>query len=242
MEKNALLQLGLTEKEADIYLLLVRLGPSPATTLSRLSRIKRTSMYDVLHGLEKKHLITTFKQKGIAYYVVDDIKKLRQEQQERVSIANNLVETLKRQQGNFEGIHIQYYRGKAGYMEMYEDILESNPDELRGWMNLDEFYTAINKEFEADWTKKRIKKGIKVKLILQESELTREFQKMNPTSNRETVLLEPGQFPFSATCLLYSDYVTYFDPHGDISGVRIHSPNLAQLQNQLFEMTWQLHT
>jgi sugar-specific transcriptional regulator TrmB len=234
MEKNALLQLGLTEKEADIYLLLIRLGASPATTLSRLSRIKRTSMYDVLHGLEKKHLITVFKQKGIAYYVVDDIKKLRQEQQERVSIAENLVETLKRQQGNFEGIHVQYYRGITGYMEMYEDILETNPEELRGWIHLDHFVSAMDPEYEDNWTKTRIKKGMTIRLIMQDTDYAKKYKK----DACETRLLSSEKFPFKTTCLMYDDYITFFNPHGDIAGIRIHNPDLAQMQNQMFELSW----
>jgi len=238
MEKNALLQLGLTEKEANTYLLLIRLGPSPATTLSRLSRIKRTSMYDVLHGLEKKGLITQFKQKGIAYFVVDDIKKLHQEQTERVNIAERLVETLKRQQGNYDGIHIQYYRGKSGYLEMYQDILEANPKEFRGWIHLDHFLSPMDAKHEKTWTKERIRRKINVRLIMQDTEAARVYQSKDKDSLRETRLLPKDQFPFDTTCLLYDDYITYFSTLGDVTGIRIHNPNLAQMQNQIFELSW----
>ena len=195
-------------------------------------------MYDVLHGLQKKGLIVEFKQKGVTFFVVDDIKKLHQEQKERVSIASNLVDTLKRQQGRYDGIHVQYYRGKTGYVEMYEDILESQPKEIRGWIHLDEFLSAIDPNYEQHWTRTRIKKKLPIRLIMQDTKAGRDYQKSDPTSCRETRLIDSKSFPFVTTCLLYDDYITFFNPRGDLAGIRIHNPDLATMQNQIFEFNW----
>jgi len=45
--------LGFSPKEAKVY-------PSPASTIARLTHIKRTSMYDIPNALLEKNLIITY--------------------------------------------------------------------------------------------------------------------------------------------------------------------------------------
>lgn len=53
-----LVKLGLSEKEAMLYLALLRFGPSPVSPLARRVKLKRVTVYTVLDSLYERSLIT----------------------------------------------------------------------------------------------------------------------------------------------------------------------------------------
>ncbi|MDD3861898.1 MAG: helix-turn-helix domain-containing protein [Candidatus Gracilibacteria bacterium] len=235
--KFLLQKLGLSEKETDVYLSLHKIGPSAASTIARLTKIKRTSVYDVLNSLLEKTLILSFKNGVTTYYAIDDVNKIFYQEKEKISVAEKLVKKLKESSGKFEGLQINYYKGMEGYREMYEDILRMRPKELLGWMHLDKFYEGIEAEREDEWTKERIKSGIKVRLLLQETNLTRKFQSLDKNSNRETRFVNK-KFLFETTCFLYENHIVLFDSSSELTRVRIHHPEFYRMQKQIFEMNW----
>lgn len=67
-----LVMLGLTEKEARVYLMLVRIGPSPASTLARRVNMKRASVYAVLDALLARNLVSFEECSGCRRYLPHD--------------------------------------------------------------------------------------------------------------------------------------------------------------------------
>lgn len=53
-----LVKIGLSEKEANLYLMLVRMGPSPASVLSKRVGMKRATVYGVLNQMCQKGFVT----------------------------------------------------------------------------------------------------------------------------------------------------------------------------------------
>ncbi len=237
MKKDLLVQLGFSQKEAEIFMALVQLGPSPVSSLARITKIKRTSVYDMLNALMERNLINSFKKGSTQFFYIDDLNKLILEEKRKLALSKTLVSLLVQEQKNQLGIEVHHYKGKEGYKQLYEDILAAKPKELWGWMHLDDFYRHLDRDYEERWTQERIRLGIHVKLILNESPLTRNFQAMDPESNRQTKFL-PKEQPFKTTCFLYNNFVTFLDPTGDVVGVRVSSAELSKMQKAIFEMNW----
>lgn len=235
--KEQLIKLGFSEKEATVYLLLLKLGPTASSTLARLSGIKRTSMYDVTNSLIERDLITSFRQGKVTYFLIDDVNKLYFYEKEKADFAKKLITDLKAIKSGGEGIHINYYKGVEGYREMYEDILRAQPKEFFGWIHLDYFYKALDMKREQEWTKERIAKRMNVRLIMQNTELAQKYKSEDSHSFRETRLLQ-GSDSFKTTCLLYQDYIVFFDPTNEMLGIRIHNPELFKMQKSIFEKSW----
>lgn len=235
--KEKLIKLGFSEKEALIYMTLLRIGPAVASTLARLTGIKRTSIYDLTNRLLEDNLIMSFKQGAYTYFVVDDVKKLYLYEKEKAEFAKTLVEDLQKEKDMGAGIQVAFFKGEEGYRELYDEILRIAPKELMGWMNLDEFYKRIDPIREEKWTQERIKKGIKVRLILKESALTKNFKKSDKVSNRETRFL-PKNHTFQTSCLLHKNTIIYFNPSHETVGIRIQNPELYSMQKEIFEMNW----
>lgn len=237
MEKEQLYKLGFTEKEAGVYLALNRLGPSVASTLSRIANIKRTSIYDVLSSLLKRNLIISYKQGPYTYFAIDDVNKLLYQERDRLKVAESLSKELKKLQEFGGGVQVNYYKGQEGYREMYEDILKSGVSEMLVWVNLDAFYAPIGEEQERKWVKERMQKKIFARLLAQKTPVAKEFEEKDKELYREIRFI-PKESLFDTTCVVYGDYITFFDPTGDIEGVRLQNKKFADMFTKIFEMQW----
>jgi sugar-specific transcriptional regulator TrmB len=56
--QDKLLQLGLSEKEAAVYLALLSLGKGTVTSITRKAGINRTTGYDILNALATKGIVS----------------------------------------------------------------------------------------------------------------------------------------------------------------------------------------
>lgn len=96
-----LTELGLSEKEALLYLLLLRSGPSPASSLAKRLQIKRVSLYSVLESLTERGLVayeqTPLGRKYIPHDPICLLELLEKESaavRHRLEIAKSCVEKL----------------------------------------------------------------------------------------------------------------------------------------------------
>jgi len=232
-------KIGFSDKEAQVYAMLYQRGANSVSTLAKVTGVKRTSVYDIAKELLARGLIITFQQGGTTYFAIDDVKKLYLDQKEKLNFAEKIIENLKLGGLGDNGMQVTYYKGREGYREMYEDILQYSPKELLGMMNIDNFYIGIDEEREAQWTKERHQKGIKVRLILQDSKIAREMKQVSPKINREIKIIPAKKFPFQSSSFIYENYVTFFHTHNDVfTGVRIQHPEFYRLQMEMFEMAW----
>jgi sugar-specific transcriptional regulator TrmB len=239
MYKIHLYELGFSDKEAEVYLALNHYGASPASTLARITGIKRTSVYDAVNVLLSKKLISTYTQGSITYYQIDDVNKVLHQERDKVRLAEIAVSQLKQEQIYQHNVQVQHFQGMEGYREMYEDILRIKPKDLMVWIHLDEFYKALDPVREEQWTTERIQKKIFTRLLMQNTPLARAFQKKDGDSCRQTILLPPEHL-FKSTCFIYDGFVTIFDTHENITGIRIQHPEIYNMHKQMFEMNWEL--
>ncbi len=240
MDTSQLELLGFTEKEAEVYLVLNQIGSAPASTIARMTRIKRTSVYDILNSLLEKGLITSLQQGKYTYFAIDDVKKIALRQREQLSLAENVVDQLKAESERGSNVAVTYYRGVEGYREIYDLILRKAPKEILAWVNLDNFHSALDMEYEEDWTLLRVKQKMHARLLIQDTDYAKQFKLHDPKSYRETRLVSSKNNPFEATAFIYEDNVTLFHAGKQITGININHPEIYQLQKSIFELAWQL--
>lgn len=96
-----LVQLGLTEKEARVYISLLHIGPSPASTLARRVFLKRASVYPVLESLVAKGLANFEERNQCRFFLPLDPECLlhnldmqRVELKRQMKIAKKCIERL----------------------------------------------------------------------------------------------------------------------------------------------------
>jgi HTH-type transcriptional regulator, sugar sensing transcriptional regulator len=123
-ETDVLTAIGLEEREARIYIALLRLGVSTATKLSEDVNIDRTTIYDILNRLINK---------GIVSYVINDnircfsaispqqlLKELQDKEEELKDIVPRLAAISKKEK---EKTTVEVFKGKGGITTIFKMIL-----------------------------------------------------------------------------------------------------------------------
>ena len=76
MSKELLMEIGLTEKEAEVYLTLLEIGSSPVNRIHEKTGIQRRNIYDLLNNLIKKGIVTCITENKKTYFQAKNPEKL----------------------------------------------------------------------------------------------------------------------------------------------------------------------
>jgi len=165
--------LGLNDVDIKVYLALLKLGESLASEVAKKAEIPRASIYDVLERLE---------QKGLASYIVKDFKKYfsgadpktiiknLEYKKKRIQDVLPKLEELKHASAS-ETLKTGVYEGKKGLQTILNMILEEKDLFVIGASRKS---TEVLPFFVENWSKERIKRKIKIKVIYQD---TKEIRK-----------------------------------------------------------------
>lgn len=128
-----LTQLGFTEKEAQVYLMLLRTGPAPASTLAQRVQMKRVSIYTILETLCGKGVVSYEQTEMGRRYLPHDpeclYEQLEQERaslQVKLTLAKNCVEALQSPQyiTQINSQRVYFFKGEKSIRRALEIYLE----------------------------------------------------------------------------------------------------------------------
>jgi sugar-specific transcriptional regulator TrmB len=239
MFEKLLQDLGFSEKETKVYLSLNQYGPMPASTIARLTEIKRTSVYDILNALLQKNVITSYRQGIYTYFAIDDINKLYLYEKEKLNTAKLLIENLKDRNKYQQNIQVNYYRGKEGYVEVYDEMIRSNPQEILCWTDIN-FLNVFTPQQDVVGIADRVRRKISMRILMKDSPRAREYRKNDSQLLREIRLL-PATFRFETTLFIYQGHVIFFDYHEPATAIRIQHDGIYLMMKEFFEITWPLY-
>lgn len=101
MQIEYLMQLGFTEKEASVYLMLLRMGPLPASSIAKRLSIKRVTAYSVLNSLCERGVVSFEEMKQGRRFIPHDpeailynLEKQESEIRFRMQVAKTCVQKL----------------------------------------------------------------------------------------------------------------------------------------------------
>jgi sugar-specific transcriptional regulator TrmB len=237
---------GLSEKEIAVYLALIELGPSSVRDISAKSSINRGTSYDILKSLIETGIVSYYNKESKQYFAAEPPEKLlsalEQKQQDLEEVKKNIeqslpfIKTLFEKQGGKPSVKL--YEGSKGIRQILEDVLETLSDAQEKQYYLYSSSTAQDRKSiyadMLDFSKKRIAKNIKVKIISlgEGGQLAGlDERKQMPTSNAAVK---------STHEIVYSGKVAYIslDDKENPVGVVIQNEAIYQTQKTIFEFNW----
>jgi len=124
MDKE-LQSLGLSKNESKIYCLLVKKGRSSISEISRSIKVDRRNVYDAIHRIQERGLVTKiYKSKETIYEAVHP-NKLQELLRAKERILDSILpelNTMYQSEAHEEEIYI--YKGKLGFKNNMAEILE----------------------------------------------------------------------------------------------------------------------
>lgn len=184
---SALRGIGLSESDANVYLAILKGGPSTVLQIAEGSGLTRQMIYHILPSLLQKGLIKSVLVKKTRRYQVVDLAALRDFAEEASKAIINILPELKRltPEQNPKAT-VQIYSNTLSMREWYRRFIkEATPkDELlvlatnRVWIKTDEVYLKKFIDF-----KNRL--GIRDKIIAPDTDASRSYAKSMNQPNAE---------------------------------------------------------
>ncbi len=254
MRTQDLQKIGLSDKEAVIYLTSLEMGPSTILEISKQSKIKRPTVHIIVENFIKKGLASSFEKGKKRYFSVEsperlltlfNIRKKEIEEQEREF--TTFLPELKQifASGLAEGKPVvKFFEGKAGIEAIREDILNSKIQSMEEFFNTDVSYEA----FPPAPNDHRQKMKEKLKNIPVRRIYTNKSGPVLPAEDGLTKnLFVPSEkfqeITFKGEFVLYGNKIAITSPKtSDRLGIIIESEEIAKTLRAFFNLTWQILT
>ncbi len=244
MHEELLRQLGLTDHEIRVYLLLFDMGKSKARDLVTPSGLGRANLYHVLASLVARGLVVILEGKQQEYQVTHPERLLSLVEERRLMVERLAQETRSALPTFISRMHLstgkpvlRYFEGIAGLEEAIEDSLLAK-NGICTFLDVTAFTGAIA-EANARYVKKRIARGVHKRILVADSEEARAF--FGPTLMPHTEVRFLSQFPqgLHAALEIYNDTVAFFtlSPRHHIAALMTDQA-LADFQRAQFLYLW----
>jgi sugar-specific transcriptional regulator TrmB len=237
---------GLSEKEIAVYLALVELGPSSVREISAKSKVNRGTSYDILKSLIALGIVSYYNKESKQYFMaeapekllsaIDQKKEDLEEVRKNVQESLPLIKTLFKKQGGKPVV--KFYEGSKGVRQIFEDVLDEVSSAADKSYYLYSSATAEHRKnvygSMPDFSDKRIKKGIKVKII----SLGEDGQLAGLDERKQMPI---GKKDLKATHeIIYAGKVAHIsiDSNGEPVGVVIQNQEIYNMQKVIFEFNW----
>lgn len=148
----------LNDKEAEVYVTSLQLGPAPVSTIARHMRKNRVTVYSILKSLMARGIAKSSTKGSTAHYSVIDAETLGKRLQQKVDRLQQMVPDLMALTSKIDShVKTQFFEGLEGLKTVYAKILNESeknmqPGELflciLGTGEMDaEFQRYIEKDF-----------------------------------------------------------------------------------------------
>ncbi len=234
---QALIDLGLTNQESGVYLSLLRLGGSLASTVAKDMGIKRTTAYPILKTLTQKGFATIYFRKNKRYYYAAKPHKLSNQFEKKLELFNNIVpflETLEKKEA--QTIGLRFIETKEELKHFYNSILDEYKNKEYRIIESAVAWEGIDTEYFTEYRKKRAKNKIKTKLLLSS-----DSKDVNPTDTKllRTFRYLPNKYKFKSTIDIFDDKILIVSPELSSLAVVIAVPPMVDIFQSIFEIIWE---
>lgn len=253
MIDTLLTDIGLSPKEAGMYVTLLRHGTQPTSILAKRAGFNRGTAYVILHALLERGLVTKVTKNKIQYFGPLSPRQLiayldHQEQELRdrrsrvqasmgqlLSISNPLAAQPK----------IEFFEGPAGARAVLDTTLQSKEKLLRAYLSIADVSDFAGAEYFNDYTTRRVLGGYTLRAIrTQEKDriaFSRDvYARRYVTSRKEhrEIRHVPDALAFPMTIYMYGNRIGIISSKEENFAVIIESKELADMQKRLFDLLW----
>ncbi len=243
LEKQ-LIEFGLSEKEAKVYLALLELEIAAVSEIAKTANINRSSTYVVLNSLKKKGLIGTSEDKKIQRYVATSPEMLLREAEDRAQKSENIKNKISDIIPELKSMHkdtkhrpiVRVFDGKKGLREIYWDILYTKEaKELKTFSDPTTIFRMFPNFMEQ--ALERTSKGIKMYAVCPATKEVLELCKNAPSTD-EIITIPYEKFKSSNNVAIYGNKIALASPKEEF-GIIIENKEIADVMKNIFDLSWQ---
>ncbi|QQR55125.1 hypothetical protein IPG41_00925 [Candidatus Peregrinibacteria bacterium] len=229
---------GLTEKEALVYVTLLELGESLPSSVARKSLLKRPTVYVILEQLKKKGLVShVIKGKSLFYSPVDPTALVEDQARKLKNLEVILPEMLRLKHLYDITPQMSIFEGKEGIIQVMEDTLTTS-GEILCWSNTDLAVNTLLKEYHPHYLAKKIQKKIWTRCLFLYDSVGLGFKLRASEELREVYFIPKDRFLFENEINIYDNKMSIIS-HKDNVGVILQNEAIANTQRSIFNFAFE---
>lgn len=253
MFKGILQKIGLTEKDADVYLACLELGTQPASVIAKKAGLKRPTTYLILEGLLKKGLVSEYTGSNVKYFTsVSPEYLLNYVEKQRRELSSHQRE-LEQYLPQFQALtnpyslspKVRFYEGIEGIERIMNDTLTTK-ETLRSYSTIDAWFNRQDtREYILWYGKQRIfEKKIPLRCICPDTPASRKYLEEDYPDSKVNGISHFRWLPsdiqdFSNEINIYENKVAIAClKKNELLGIVIESEGIASTQKSIFEIAW----
>jgi len=231
--KQVLKEFGLTENEAEVYLVLLKLGYATASEIAQKTQVHRINVYDILERLQERGLVSfAISGKRKQYEAIDPKKILEIEEQRKNNIESIIPELLKHRELGKLPQEAVILKDKKGIKSILEEITKSKTEVLlfaSGWGFKENF-----PDYSPIWHERFKINKVKIRCLL--SSKSKGIEIPEPLKYR----FLPSGFVFPSTTCVYENKVLIIMWSTSPIAILVRGKEISESYKEFFEMLWKI--
>lgn len=243
--ENEIKKLGLSDKEAKVYLGILELSQAPATEIAAHSGINRATTYIILEELRKKGLISTFEKSKKTIFAAEPPERLsnlfeleKKRLEENFSDLKKIIPDLEKlYEVRGERPKVRFFEGKEGIASIREDILKTKTNYFYEFLPLDE----IRRFFSPKSGNHQEKMMKKLSKVLRKTIYTTKKGKIFPEkSGKQDFNKFLSGEKFATEIAIYGKKAAFVAYKTKPIGIIIEDETISDTMKIIFELIWRL--
>ncbi len=239
---STLQRIGLSEKEAVVYLALLSLETATAYQIALRCDVKKPTVYVILEDLRTKGLALKIPHAKKALFAARDIVEYLQEQENRIKSVRAVVPQL-HALGGADRPGVYFFTGIRGIAE----AMDYKFDSMRG-KTFHSFYEDLRGAHEdiprlfSAWDRKAVAADISFKIVMAEKSAGKYYKDSiklsKETESIEIRFLKQYEFPSNVSIEVAEDFVRIMNEK-NLHATIIDDKQLADAMRQIFNIVWE---
>ena len=232
---NTLQKLWFSENEITVYIVNLELGMTQVSNISRLSGIKRTTLYGILERMEGKNLLKKHTKNNVSYYEATNPDELYEMFEKQISNLKKNLPELQALNNKFSSKpKIYYFEWAENVAELYKMESKDAPEEVRIFSS-----NADRKSWKRDILRKirnEIYSGMKWKRTNLKLILNREMNKSELQWNKfNWKKIDKKDLSIWISIKIYGNKTKFISMKESITWVVIENKEIAETMKSIFD-------
>ncbi len=237
-------KLGLSEKEALVYLASLEIGPSPVQLIARKAEVNRATTYVMIESLLRHGLMSSFEKGKKTFYTAEKPERLHRIVHNERAAVDEKEQTIKKILPDLDAIcaaagerpKVSFYEGEDGLEAMRDTIFDSKTEAMEDFISFDDLRHLLPQDHWKHHNERLAKKKIKGRTIYTSEKFEKPAEAIQHLW--EFRRIPKQQFPMHGELTVYGNKVAMIALKGKLVGVIIESKEMALMVRSMFELAW----
>jgi predicted transcriptional regulator len=237
-------KLGLSDKEAMVYIASLELGPSPVQAIAQRASVNRATTYVLIESLTQRGLMSSFEKGKKTMYTAEKPERLHRIVHHERAAVDEKEQVVKRILPDLEALcdmagerpKVSFYEGLDGLEAMREEFFQSRATAMDDLVSIDDIRHLLPEDHWKRHNKKLQERKIKGRVLFSSKSVYRP-----PAGSEEHWdyrKLPHDKFQLHGELTVFGDKVSMIALKGKLIGVIVHSKEMATMVKTLFELSW----